>query len=236
MRDPSSPNTLTAYFGFNFSNLSMSLTVQLGRHSSVSMPCDSGVPQGSVLGPLLFTTYVAPIGRLIQSFGCGYHQFTDDTQLYVALDAAHSAQALANLSSCSEAVKRWFLFNGLQLNAGKSEVVILGTAHQLRSLSSQQSVSIAGCRLPVSSELKSLGVTIDSRLRFDAHVSSVVKSCTYHTRALRHVRRLMSADTAATIVCSIVASRLDYCNSCCTVLQRPRSTNSSGRRMPSLEC
>jgi len=62
--------------------------------SSNSMPCTSGVPQGSVLGPLLFTAYVSPVGRLIDCFGVSYHQFTDDTQLYVAMDAANAKEAV----------------------------------------------------------------------------------------------------------------------------------------------
>jgi len=55
-------------------------------------------------------------------------------------------------------------------------------------------------------------VTIDSNLRFDCHARSVAKACNFHTRALRHVRSLLTDDVAQTVACSIVASRLDYCN------------------------
>ena len=58
------------------------------------MPCDSGVPQGSVLGPLLFTAYTAPVSDLIESFGVCCHQFADDTQLFIAMNAADTAPAL----------------------------------------------------------------------------------------------------------------------------------------------
>ena len=61
-------------------------------------------------------------------------------------------------------------------------------------------------------KLKSLGVTIDSLLRFDCHAKDVARACNYHTRALRHVCSLLSDDLAQTVACSIVASRLDYCN------------------------
>ena len=55
-------------------------------------------------------------------------------------------------------------------------------------------------------------MTLDECLSFDDHVSSVVQSCNYHLRSLRHVRRLIDRDTANTLACSIVATRLDYCN------------------------
>jgi len=57
-----------------------------------------------------------------------------------------------------------------------------------------------------------LGVTIDSNLRLDCNARNVAKACNFHTRALRHVRSLLTDDVAQTVVCSIVASRLDYCN------------------------
>ena len=54
--------------------------------------------------------------------------------------------------------------------------------------------------------------TIDSHLRFDCHAKEVVRACNYHTRALRHVRTVLTDDLAQTVACSIVGSRLDYCN------------------------
>jgi len=141
-----------------------------------------------------------------------YHQFADDTQLFVAMNAADAAPALDSLSRCSAAVRLWFLRNGLQLNPDKSEVIIVGTLHQLSLAGNITSVDVAGSKLPVSHKLKSLGVTIDSHLRFDCLANNVARSCNFHTRALRHVRSLLTDETAQTVPCSIVASRLDYCN------------------------
>ena len=61
--------------------------------------------------------------------------------------------------------------------------------------------------------MKSLGVVLDSRLNFDSHVRAICRSCRYHIWALRHIRHLVSDDCAQQLACSIVLSRLDYCNS-----------------------
>ena len=136
-----------------------------------------------------------------------YHQFTDVTQLLVSMDSTDATPAIDRLAHCSAAVRLWFLQNGLQLNGDKSEVVFLGTAAQLST-----TVDIAGSTLPVAPQFKSLGVTIDSNLRFDCHARNVVKACNFHTCALHHVRSLLIDDVAQTVACSIVASWLDYCN------------------------
>ena len=127
--------------------------VKLGRHSSASSPCTAGVPQGSVLGPLLFTAYVSPIGRVIESFNIGYHQFADDTQLFVAVDTPDTLTSLSRMTECSNAVQQWFLENDLLLK---------GTTVQLKFAdAATTTVSIAGASLPISKELKSLGVILD---------------------------------------------------------------------------
>ena len=60
--------------------------------------------------------------------------------------------------------------------------------------------------------MKSLGVTFDRTLSFDAHVQLTVRACNFHLAALRHIRPVMSDDVAKTVGCSIVGSKLDYCN------------------------
>ena len=99
--------------------------VKVGNHSSTATQCASGVPQGSVLGPLLFTAYVLPVGELIESHGVSYHPFADDMQLLVAMNVADAGPALEKLANCSTAVRLWFLRNDLQFSSDKSEVVIL---------------------------------------------------------------------------------------------------------------
>jgi hypothetical protein len=187
--------------------------VKLSRHCSETVRCISGVPQGSVLGPLIFTAYVSPIGEVISGYGVDHHQYADDTQLFLAMSTTTISSNLSTLELCSQAVKHWFADNNLLLNAAKSEAMLVGSSSQLKAASSVNTVSVAGVNLPVSSEIKSLSVVIDSKLTFDTHVKAVCRACNYHTWALRHIRRYLPLPVAQTLACSIVGSRLDYCKS-----------------------
>ena len=72
---------------------------------------------------------------------------------------------------------------------------------------------MAGARVQITDTLKTLGVTLDSRLTFDHHVSSICKSCFFHIRAFRHIRPALTQDMAKSVAVSLIGSRLDYTNS-----------------------
>jgi len=190
-------------------------------YSSSLFDCSSGVLQCSVLGPLSFAAYVSPVGNVIENFGIRHKQYADDTQLYLSMRPSGSAQELAEvmldesmlscghenmLRSCSIAVRDWYLSNNLLLNADKSQAIVLGTANQLRSATSIDSVEVAGVALPVTTTLKSLGVILNQRLTFNEHATAVVKSCNYHARAIRHFRHLLTESVAQTLACSLINS------------------------------
>jgi len=92
--------------------------VRVGRHSSPVVRCTSGVPQGSVLGPLLFTVYTSPVGDVINSHGVRFHQYADDTQLHLAMKVDTSDAGIAILAACTSDVKYWYMTNGLQWGTG----------------------------------------------------------------------------------------------------------------------
>jgi len=140
--------------------------IKMGQHKSHSTDVDVGVPQGSVLGPLLFAVYCSPIADIIAHHGV-YHQYTDDTQLHLAMCANNTPAELSVLAECTTDIRQWYLQNGLQLNRDKSEALIIGTTNQLRVVtSSVSSVSMAGVDLPVADDIKVLGVVLDQRLSF----------------------------------------------------------------------
>ena len=74
-------------------------------------------------------------------------------------------------------------------------------------------VRVADSDITFSVQLKSLGVTLDQNLSFDQHIGNIVKSSNYNIRALRHIRPMLDKKVANTVACSIVSTRLDYCNS-----------------------
>jgi hypothetical protein len=189
--------------------------VSLGNCQSTTVCCATGVPLGSVLGPLLFSIFTTPVGRLISGFNISYHQYADDTQLYTSVDSSSSAD-IARLSSCAEAVTKWHLENCLLLNPSKTELLVTGTRQQVtkfqNATAEAPAFQFAGNSVSRSNSIRVLGVTIDQHLTFDSHVSKVVQSCNYHIRGLRYVRQLIDKDMANTLSCSIVSSRLDYCN------------------------
>ena len=185
--------------------------VKYGQASGAVKPIIAGVPQGSVLGPLLFAAYVSPIGRIIEHFGVGQHHYADDTTLYIRLDSANVLPSA--LTDCVDAISAWFLVNDMQVNPDKSEIMVLGSRAKLKTLRLPSTASIGGTVLNWSDTVKIIGVTLDSTLSFDQHVSEICQTSSYHIRALRHIRPYLNASQAAQLGCSIVSSRLDYCNS-----------------------
>jgi len=83
---------------------------------------------------------------------------------------------------------------------------------EMLGIQTSAGVSVAGTVVHIAEAVKLLGVTLDSALTFSQHVTNVVRACTYHTRALRHIWPLLTVDTAKSIATSIVSARLDYCN------------------------
>ena len=184
--------------------------VRVGGNRSAEVLCEYGVLQGSVLGPLLFTLYIAPVANVITSHGVSHLQYADDTQLYIALDKDESIGILQN---CADAVYSWFAQNGLSLNPEKSEAILLGTGARLRREDQIPSVSFAETTVGTRTSVKSLGVTIDSGLTFNEHVDNICKASAYHIRSLRHIRKFIDEDAATSVATALVSARIDYCNS-----------------------
>jgi len=109
--------------------------VRAGQSSSTFKHCSSGVSQGSVLGPLLFTTYISPISNIASNFGVSLQQYADDTQLHLCTAARDLAANLNTLESCLTSLHAWFCHNRLGLNSGKSESILFGTSTRLRNFS-----------------------------------------------------------------------------------------------------
>jgi len=86
-----------------------SQTVRLGSHCSGSIPCPVGVPQGSVLGPLLFTIYTSLISHIAESHNIKQHQYADDTQLFVALTSSNVLAQISTLESCLSSLQAGFV-------------------------------------------------------------------------------------------------------------------------------
>jgi len=122
--------------------------VKLGDHSSTTAQCASGVPQGSVLGPLLFTAYVSPVRELIESHGVSYHQFADDTHLLVAMnvtDAGPALERLANAQPLFDCGSCITTYNSTQTSLRSFLALHRSSSRLLISAKSRSSA--AGCRL-----------------------------------------------------------------------------------------
>jgi len=154
--------------------------VSLGGCESSPLHVTCGVPQGSVLAPILFTIYMLPLGQVIRKHGLLFHCYGDDTQLYIKT-APKPSTALSSLISCLDEIKEWMNNNSLQLNSNKTEALLIGTPYEVHSSPISQLI-FDGQIIPLSSSATNLGVRLDSHLTFNDHINHLCKTSFYHLR------------------------------------------------------
>ena len=165
-----------------------------------------------VLGPLYFLLYTTPILRIVEESGFNIHAYADDLQIYAHGDPFRSALMVNRLSDCVDVVKGWMASNRLRINPTRTEVIWLGSRSCLQHCP-KSPLFISGALITPSSQVRNLGVVIDSELSITTHVNNLVKVCLFHLRQLRLIRRSLDFDAAPALIRAFIHSRLDYCNS-----------------------
>ena len=171
-----------------------------------------GVPQGSVLGPVLFTMYTYPLSGIIRPYGISYHFFADDSQLYDSRVPSEFPQMSTNISGAVASVCAWMTKNQLKMNEDKTEVIRIGTRNKMAKVQGPESLTVMNCEVPFIDKVKNLGVHIDSTLSFDAHIGQLCRGLYLQLRRIGQIRPYLSIDSTKKLVVAFVLSRLDYCN------------------------
>ncbi len=187
--------------------------VSINGYKSEEKPLDTGVPQGSILGPLLFSLYVSPLADIVENCGVNGHYYADDSQLYVCFDRkTELADNISKLENCISKIRVFMRYSFLKLNEDKTEILLFGSPHNLKSLSKVK-IKVGHCEIESSNVARNLGAVFDSTLSMTNFISAKCQSAMYFIRAIHHIRKTLDRDTIKTLINSLVTSRLDYSNS-----------------------
>ena len=187
--------------------------VSLSNHCSAFAPVHSGVPHGSVLGPMLSTMYIKPLSAIIESHSIIHHSFADDLQLQMSAPPDRISELLHSMKSCIGDVKAWATANMLKLNDNKTELMFVTSKGTMHFHNLRTSITIGNAQITFKQSVMNLGLTFDCHLTMNAHVSNIARTCYFELRRLASIRRFLTSTATATLVSAFALSRIDYCSS-----------------------
>jgi len=181
-----------------------------------------GVPQGSLLGPVLFVLYVKALENIARKYGLRVQMYADDSQLYITLDPidnSHWDFCKDRIESCLKDIRQWMTKNFMKINESKTELLLIGKKRILTapSFKSEDIYINFGYEMITPTECsndnwKSLGVLLDPNFNFDRQISSLKKKCSNTMNDLWTMGKYLNTRTKLMLVKQLVMSKIDYCN------------------------
>ena len=216
-------NRLSSKFGLNGTALAWFRSYLSGRSQRVSVrgavsdkfDLRYGVPQGSCLGPLLFTIYASTMFDVVKKHLPTVHCYADDSQLYISFSPkAHSGQvdAVASMEHCIQDIRQWMSQDRLLMNDAKTELLLIGTRQQLAKITID-GITVGHSVITPLSPVRNLGVWLDSNLSMGDHITKTSSAAFYYLYNIRRIRKYLSKKSTETLIHAFISSRLDYCNS-----------------------
>lgn len=183
--------------------------VQINDSISESTALTCGVPQGSVLGPILFLIYAGGLSEIMAAHNVRYHLYADDTQIYLPIINIPEVKSKVVLLLAD--IKLWMNQRRLKLNDGKTEMLLIKSS--IRSNVSIQfgDLNLNGVAVSPSETVKDIGVSLDEALSFKYHINTVVRNCNFHIRNIYSVRKNLDRESTRSLVTAMISSRVDYC-------------------------
>ena len=182
--------------------------VQFKGKMSESKPVTHGVPQGSILGPLLFITFMNDLPLHINST---LDMYADDSTIHVSAKTVEELEYVLNQELTN--VQNWCQINRMAVNADKTKVMLITTYQKETKLpTSEINVSFNGTKLENVKSEKLLGVTIDKHLNWKDHINKTAKTVSKNIALLRRIRKYLPQQTRLTFYKAYIQSHLDYCS------------------------
>ena len=186
--------------------------VQVRHLTSKTVEIDSSVPQGSILGPILFNCYAITLMEIIlerkDSFLSGY---ADD---HVIIHSFYPDDNNINqiIENDIGKIKTWMEDNQLKMNDAKTEFIVIGMSGSLRK-NTLDHIKIGNTKIQRSSNIKYLGINLDEKLSFKDHIWNRSKKANYNLKLIRSIQKYIDIDSTKMLLCTLVLSQLDYANS-----------------------
>ena len=200
------------WFKSYLTNRRQSVLINGVRSTTRDLPF--GVPQGSVLGPILFTLYTSPLGDIARKYGLRFHLYADDTQLYITfrpMDSASITVSKSVLQNCIAEIRAWMLRNMLKLNGDKTELLVV-TSGRFKHQILVENITVDSAIVTPSNNVRNLGAQFNSTLSPESFLNSTCKAAWYNLRNISRVRNSLTMESAKVLIQAYVMSRIDYCN------------------------
>ena len=172
----------------------------------------NGVPQGSILGPLLFTILLIDFGDFLRN--CKFHLYADDSQIYITGKRSDILILIQRLNNDLLNIFNFSNSNNLSLNFSKCKYMIIGSKNNLALIDEMNLpvIGMAGTPFKRVREAYDLGVLLDENLKWDSHINEIIAKAYGKLRTAYLAKNFLNKESKIAVVEYYVLSQLNYCN------------------------